>query len=179
MWLDFVVNYRACANISTSLWSDAFWTADFSLLSLVCVCLFCYWEESASTHLYIHINATLSSVNGIWTLTVNSCKGLSKKMFTPKGWNTKRLLKFEQLFKTLWLHTLTNFVNSDKGKRGIIHYASEDHTLPDFKVVSITMNSRAWTWNVRLVARRHMTNENICVLKSAENIRHAWYPPIG
>ncbi len=32
-------------------------------------------------------------------------------------------------------HTL-----SDKGKLGIIHYATEDHTLPDFKVVPITMN---------------------------------------
>ncbi len=45
---------------------------------------------------------------------------------------------------------------------------SEDHTLPDCKVVPITANSLR---NVRLVARRHMTNENICVLKSAENIK--------
>ncbi len=35
----------------------------------------------------------------------------------------------------------------------------EDHTLPDFKVVPITMNSHR---NVCLVARRRMTNENMC-----------------
>ncbi len=44
------------------------------------------------------------------------------------------------------------------------------------KVVPITMNSRR---HVHLVARRRMTNENICVLKSAENIKHVWYPPSG
>ncbi len=60
------------------------------------------------------------------------------------------------------LHKLTDFINGDKGKLGIIHYVTEDHTLPDFTVVPITMNSRR---NVRLVARRRMTNENICVLK--------------
>ncbi len=36
---------------------------------------------------------------------------------------------------------------------------TEDHTLPDFKVVPITANSRR---NVRLVARRRITNENMC-----------------
>ncbi len=64
-------------------------------------------------------------------------------------------------------HTLTDFVNSDKGKLGIIHYSNEDHTLPDFKVFPITMNLRR---NMRLVAS--MINANTCVLKSAENIKH-------
>ncbi len=54
---------------------------------------------------------------------------------------TTRLLKSEQLLKTRH-HTLTNFINGDKGKLGIIHYVSEDHTLPDFKVVPITTNSQ-------------------------------------
>ncbi len=79
-----------------------------------------------------------------------------------------QLFKLEQIFKTRH-HTLTDFVNSDKGKLGIIHYATEDHTLTDFKVVPNTTNSRR---NVHLVARRRMTNENICVLKSVENIKH-------
>ncbi len=47
-----------------------------------------------------------------------------------------------------------------------MHYVTEDDTLPDFKVVPITVNSRG---NVRLVARRRMTNENTCVLKSSES----------
>ncbi len=65
--------------------------------------------------------------------------------------------------------TLPILLCGDKGKLGIIHYVTEDHTLPDFKVFPITTNSSR---NERLVARRRMTNENICVLKSAENIKH-------
>ncbi len=66
-------------------------------------------------------------------------------------------------------HTLTDFINGDKGRLGIINYVSEDHTLPDFKVVPITTKSCR---NVHLVARKRMINLKICVLKSAENIKH-------
>ncbi len=49
-------------------------------------------------------------------------------------------------------HTLTDFINGDIGKLGIKHYVSEDHTLPDFDHAEMCA----------FVARRRMTNENIC-----------------
>ncbi len=70
----------------------------------------------------------------------------------------------------------TDFSEIVKGILGIIHYMIEDHTLPDFKVVLITTNSLR---NMSLVARRRVTNKTICVLKSAENIKHFLYPPTG
>lgn len=64
-----LVNCKACANISTSLRSEAFLTVVFSPMSFL-LSIFCYWGKHTA-HIYIHLNSTLSSVDGIW-LFVNS-----------------------------------------------------------------------------------------------------------
>lgn len=53
-------------------------------------------------------------------------------------------------------HKLADFVNDYRKKTDIIHYQTENHTLPDLQVIPNTTNSRI---NTHLVARRCMIDE--------------------